>query len=117
MSSWRGARDKPVRPNCSDQRREDDRNVDVGDFDQEVREEAEKKPEETHEEVECHIVRSPEGPSAEARRRHEVAGHWPFRSWCRHCLRGRGKPDPHKSGEKGEYEKPVISMDYCFSGR
>ena len=34
----------------------------------------------------------PREPSAEERIEHEKT-HLPFRSWCRHCVRGRGKEE------------------------
>ena len=34
----------------------------------------------------------PREPSAEERSEHEKT-HLPFRSWCRHCVRGRGKEE------------------------
>ena len=41
--------------------------------------------------------------------------HLPFRSWCRHCVRGRGKELPHKRvGEHGEM--PELHVDMCFLG-
>ena len=41
--------------------------------------------------------------------------HLPFRSWCHHCVRGRGKELPHKrGGEQGEL--PELHVDMCFSG-
>ena len=41
--------------------------------------------------------------------------HLPFRSWCRHCVRGRGKELPHKRvGEQGEM--PELHVDMCFLG-
>ena len=41
--------------------------------------------------------------------------HLPFRSWCRHCVRGREKELPHKRvGEQGEM--PELHVDMCFLG-
>ncbi len=41
--------------------------------------------------------------------------HLPFRSWCRHCVRGRGKEMPHKKlqDEPGMIE---LHADLCFLG-
>ena len=41
--------------------------------------------------------------------------HLPFRSWCSHCVRGKGRVADHKktTTEKGLGE---IHMDYCFMG-
>ena len=40
--------------------------------------------------------RAPKGPTKEEREKHE-ATHLPFREWCHHCIRGRGRNRPHKS--------------------
>ena len=41
--------------------------------------------------------------------------HLPYRSWCRHCVRGREKEFPHKRvGEQGEL--PELHLDMCFLG-
>ena len=47
--------------------------------------------------------------------------HWPFRSWCRHCVRGRAVSSPHRSRtdadrEFGRSRIPPISLDHCFMG-
>ena len=47
--------------------------------------------------------------------------HWPFRSWCRHCVAGRGVASPHRSRteddrEFGRGRIPILSMDHCFLG-
>ncbi len=41
--------------------------------------------------------------------------HLPFRSWCRHCVRGRGNELPHKKlqDEPGMIE---LHADLCFLG-
>ncbi len=40
--------------------------------------------------------------------------HIPFRSWCPHCVRGRGKNPKHEKGKEEEQSIPVISMDYMW---
>ena len=42
--------------------------------------------------------------------------HFPYRSWCRHCLEGRGREFGHstQSGKKDENVAAVISFDYAF---
>ena len=47
--------------------------------------------------------------------------HWPFRSWCRHCVCGRAQGSPHRArGESdrqmGRHGPPTISLDHCFLG-
>ena len=48
------------------------------------------------------IVRSPGTPSKIEREQHNMT-HWPYRSWCEHCNKGRGVGQPHRS-MKGEYK-------------
>ena len=59
----------------------------------------------------------PDTPSREQVRLHRLT-HRPFRSWCPHCIRGKGRSDPHKkSSQKGvESEIPKIASDYFFVG-
>ena len=47
--------------------------------------------------------------------------HWPFRSWCRHCVCGRAVASPHKTRteedrEFGQGRIPTLSFDHCFLG-
>lgn len=46
-------------------------------------------------------MQDPAMPSESERREHELT-HLPFRSWCRHCVRGRGREASHRRSE----EKP-----------
>ena len=60
--------------------------------------------------------RAPKGPTKEEKEKHE-ATHLPFREWCQHCVRGRGRNKPHKKkteDEKEENKVSRISMDYLF---
>ena len=53
-------------------------------------------------------------PSEIEVRRHALA-HLPYRSWCPHCVRGRGKDSAHRRAESvGKF--PEFSWDYCFPG-
>ncbi len=45
---------------------------------------------------------------------HMMAGHVPFRSWCKHCVMGRAKDDPHFKGSDEVREAPRISIDYMW---
>ena len=56
----------------------------------------------------------PRIPTEEERREHEMT-HLPFRSWCRHCVRGRGKEEPCRKVE-GERGLPEIHVDFMFMG-
>ena len=55
-------------------------------------------------------------PSAETRRRHEAAGHIPYRPWCRACVAGRKPNWAHHSSEPGQVKirGPEVHGDYCF---
>ena len=62
-------------------------------------------------------VHDPKLPSKEEVKEHYVSGHMPYRSWCHHCIRGRGRERDHR--RKGEQEQqgiPEYHMDYCFPG-
>jgi hypothetical protein len=48
---------------------------------------------------------------------HYLSGHMPYRSWCHHCVRGRGRERDHtKKGEEVNNGIPEYHMDYCFPG-
>ena len=47
-------------------------------------------------------------------REHKLT-HLPFRSWCRHCVRGRGKEMPHFK-TKDERGVPEFHLDFAFMG-
>ena len=58
---------------------------------------------------------APEEPTAQARAEHMFT-HMPFRSWCQHCVRGRGKEEPCLQGQ-GDPEHPEVHMDFMFMGQ
>ena len=55
----------------------------------------------------------PYTPTRAAVYEHEVI-HLPYRSWCRHCVHGRGVSSPHVKPNKMEKIGLTISTDYCF---
>ena len=57
---------------------------------------------------------SPGDPTEEEREAHQLSGHACFRSWCRHCVRGRGSEAAHSSSKQLETAMPVLSFDYCY---
>ena len=64
------------------------------------------------------VRRRPKQPSKKEIEEHE-ATHIPFRSWCRHCLRGRGRNKPHRAQGPAQKEDadtvvPRIQFDYHF---
>jgi len=60
-------------------------------------------------------LRVPHQPTEEERRNHEVC-HVPYRAWCRHCVAGRGRAEPHYHHENGEDAVPVVGLDYGYLG-
>jgi hypothetical protein len=63
-------------------------------------------------------ARAPHQVSNEERDIHELT-HTPYRAWCRHCVRARGRNTPHRAGEPEHKSKgvPKIAMDYFFMGK
>ena len=59
-------------------------------------------------------VKDPLMPSKQEVDEHQLT-HLPYRNWCRHCVRGRGKQTPHQAS-KGSTGLPEISFDFCFVG-
>ena len=63
-------------------------------------------------------LKSPKGPTKQEEEDH-AATHMPFKAWCRHCVRGRGRNCHHRSQES-ERKKTEgrrvhkIAMDYFF---
>ena len=56
----------------------------------------------------------PREPSAEERLEHEKT-HLPFRSWCRHCVGGRGKEEACREGKRS-HDTAEVHMDFMFMG-
>ena len=57
---------------------------------------------------------SPREPTKEEKEEHEKL-HVPFRSWCRHCVRGRGKEEECRRTERVP-EVPEVHIDFMFMG-
>ena len=59
-------------------------------------------------------VADPRLPNADEIEQHNLT-HLPYRSWCPHCVRGKGKTMDHR---KVDRERTVreIHVDYCFMG-
>ena len=57
---------------------------------------------------------SPEDPTPAEVEEHKLSGHARFRSWCRHCVRGRDTEGPHSRVSPPDNAIPVISWDYCY---
>ena len=60
---------------------------------------------------------TPSTPSAQEVREHELT-HLPYRAWCPHCVRGRGKSMDHRVLDaETSHSVPHVSMDYSFLGQ
>ena len=59
------------------------------------------------------IARDPGAPRKQDRAVHNVT-HCPYRSWCKHCVRGRATGAQHRSivGEEKESQVARVIMDY-----
>ena len=68
-------------------------------------------------EVPVKARKAPNEPIEMERLQYEAA-HLPYRSWCQHCVRGRGRTKPHhrKMDADPENAVPRISMDLFFLG-
>ena len=51
-------------------------------------------------------------PSAEQEEKDRVC-HYPYRSWCKQCVMGRGVGKPHTKSTQ-ESVIPIVGMDYFF---
>ena len=52
-------------------------------------------------------------PTAKEIEEHERT-HMPFRSWCKHCVRGQAQSTPHYTRDDDENSVPTISWDYMY---
>ena len=43
-----------------------------------------------------------------------LTGHAAYRSWCEHCVKGRGRASPHAVVSEGEL--PEVGVDYAYLG-
>ena len=72
------------------------------------------------EEIEKIAQSTPLKPSAQEVDEHNVT-HLPYRSWCNHCVRGRGRALAHQRVREDADDKarrrPRVSMDYFYLGR
>ena len=57
----------------------------------------------------------PKMPTDVERKEHEFT-HLPYRSWCRHCVRGRGKEEACRRGAGSEVRMPEVHLDFMFMG-
>ena len=52
-------------------------------------------------------------PTPQEVRDHERT-HLPFRSWCKHCVFGRAKNEPHRKVDNEDHRMPKLSWDYFY---
>ena len=79
-------------------------------------EEAQDTAMQTSEQAKPKVLRLPEEPTRKEREEHALT-HVPYRSWCAHCVRGRGIESPHPRCEgRPEDAVPLIAGDYGFPG-
>ena len=60
-------------------------------------------------------MRDPKLPSPEEVREHCLT-HLPYRAWCPHCVRAKGKSMQHRKREEGDRVLPEVHVDYMFMG-
>lgn len=81
------------------------------------------RPEEFGEEVEVEEmarpvqVRAPTDPTPAEVEEHESTGHVQYRTWCRHCVAGRGVGQQHRTREEEARSQdglPTIACDYTY---
>ena len=96
----------------------------TGEGSDDVKEEGEAPTEELDQDIEeARMPKTPHNPGKPTRKEIEdhLPLHWPFRSWCRHCVLGRAVSSPHRARTEVDREFareriPTISMDHCFLG-
>ena len=57
--------------------------------------------------------RAPHEPTDQEREDHMVS-HVPYRAWCRHCVAGRGRSEPHQVREHSDDAIPEVAIDYGY---
>lgn len=70
-------------------------------------------PEYGHEGIHVHHSSAPSRPTKAALEA-RVATHWPYRRWCPHGVRGKGKRTARTSGEHRLSIVPVVAMGYIW---
>ena len=85
-----------------------------GDPEEERKEEGDPAIAEGEEKRDANILRKPQEPTQKEWEEHMVL-HWPFRSWCPHCVNGKAQGEWHrKSADKEEHGIPTIYLDYMY---
>ncbi len=59
------------------------------------------------------ILPDPGQPTERQREEHRVY-HWPYRSWCKHCVEGRCTGEHHRGVPDERKTYPMLCFDYLF---
>ena len=71
---------------------------------------------ENSEESRMKVLPVPMVPPPEEMKQHGI-DHTPYRSWCRACVAGGGRADPHRKQQaEAPRSIPTVSCDYCSIG-
>ena len=64
-------------------------------------------------------VQVAERPTDEAAIRQHQLTHQPYAAWCEACVMSKGRPDRHTQNPERvqQHEIPMISMDFCYTGK
>ena len=57
----------------------------------------------------------PRQPSQQEKEEHEMT-YFPFCSWCRHCIMGRGREEDCRKSMEEERQVPEVHLDHMFMG-
>ena len=60
-------------------------------------------------------ILDPTRPTEKEVEQHNIT-HLPYRNWCPHCVRAKGKDADHRKVGNGERTLPEFSFDYAFPG-
>ena len=117
-------RERTIRPNWCDVEDEEEENEEVvasadKEEDSEAGEQEREAEGEDDMEEEAKRPRGiprPEAPTQREKDEHYLT-HWPFRSWCIHCMKGKSKSLPHRKvrEEDGHGNVPLIAIDYMYA--
>ena len=58
-------------------------------------------------------INAPVRPTRKELEEHSVS-HFPSRSWCEACIRGKATANPHKRVDRSDETTPVVTVDDCF---
>ena len=62
-------------------------------------------------------LRAPEAPTEQEIEEHEAGGHPNFSSWCRACVAGQSRDQPHRAQDRSEIAVPTFHADYGSLGK